>query len=62
MRAKIITAIQEGQELPKVETDGAQGVAAVSSASFQPVAAQQAVVFAGTPQSALPAAPGHGGC
>ena len=34
MRAKIITAIQEVQELPEVETDGEQGVAAVSSATF----------------------------
>ena len=62
MRANIITAIQEVQELPEVETDGEQGVAPVSSATFQPVAAQRAVVFAGTPQSALPAAPAHGGC
>ena len=43
---KMIAAIQEAEELPQIKArSGKQRVAAVSGATFEPVAAQQTVVF-----------------
>src|SRR5882672_2247621 len=43
---KILAVVQEAEELPEIEAGGSeQGVATVAGAAFQPVAAEQSVVF-----------------
>src|SRR5258708_40138959 len=43
---KILAVVQEAEELPEIEAGGReQGVATVAGAAFQPVAAEQSVVF-----------------